>query len=155
MRRAFFAGLVVAVAVGCGGGPRIAPVSGVVTLNNKPYKDAVVSFQPVGGKDEPNPGRGSAGMTDAAGKFTLVYDGRGGGAVVGKHRVRIFTHLGADIPDTEGDPDAAKKAGAKFGRGSVELLPAEWNEESRKEFDVPAGGTTEANFAIVNPKVKN
>ncbi|HVL14268.1 MAG TPA: hypothetical protein VM529_16980 [Gemmata sp.] len=171
MRTLFAAGLALAAAAaaGCGGGPKIAEVSGVVTLNGKPYPNAVVSFQPVGSNANPNPGRGSVAETDENGRFKLVYDGGESGAIVGKHRVRIFTKLGAEIPDTEGDPEAAAaaaKAAAKSGKGgkakrqtmgnsSVEPIPPEWNENSTKEFDVPPQGTTEANFAIENPKVKN
>jgi hypothetical protein len=173
MRTVFCAGLALAVlaTAGCGGGPKIAEVSGVVTLNGKPYPGAIVSFQPVGTKENPNPGRGSVGETDENGRFTLTYDGEESGALVGKHRVRIFTKIGAEIPDTEGDPVAAaavskaaeasaKAARAKgkrnvMGMTTMEPIPIEWNENSTKEFDVPREGTTEANFAIENPKVKN
>jgi hypothetical protein len=158
MRIITAAGLVLALgAAGCGA-PKVVPVSGVVKLNGKPYKNAVVSFQPVGDKDNPNPGRGSVGVTDENGQFALTHDGAGSGALVGKHRVRIFTQLGADIPDTEGDPaaaDAATKARGKKKPSLTELIPPEWNEHSDKEFAVPAAGTSEANFDISNPKVKN
>ena len=160
-------------AAGCGGGPKIAEVSGVVTVNGRPYPNAVVSFQPIGSKENPNPGRGSVAETDENGRFKLVYDGSESGALVGKHRVRIFTKLGAEIPDTEGDPaaaDAAAKAAAKnapknapknkrgktvMGMATAEPIPPEWNENSTKEFEVPPGGTTEANFAIETAKAKN
>ncbi|MBM3983422.1 MAG: DUF4198 domain-containing protein [Planctomycetes bacterium] len=162
MRRSALAALALVLGgvAGCGGGAKIVPVSGVVKLNGKPYANAVVSFQPVGSKDNPNPGRGSTAVTDAEGKFTLRYDGTSDGALVGKHRVRIFTQLGAEIPDTEGDPAAAdeaakKRAKKKMTMSTVELIPPEWNENSQKEFDVPAGGTAEAVFEITNPKVKN
>lgn len=161
MRRTFV-GLIglsaAALIAGCGGGPKVVPVSGVVTVDGKPYKDAVVSFQPVGTKENPNPGRGSAGITDGQGRFTLVYDGTEPGALVGKHRVRIFTNFGAAIPDTEGEVQPLKKEqtkAKKFGRDSPEPIPAEWNEESTKEFDVPAGGTRDANFDIASAKGKN
>jgi hypothetical protein len=171
VRTLLSAGLALAAlaAAGCGGGPKIAEVSGVVTLNGKPYPNAVVSFQPLGSKDNPNPGRGSVAETDQNGRFTLVYDGSERGALVGKHRVRIFTKIGAELPDTEGDPaaaDSAVKAAAKAGKtgkggrrvmgmSTLEPIPAEWNENSTKEFEVPAQGTSEANFAIQNPRVKN
>jgi hypothetical protein len=175
MRTLVCAGIALAsLAAGGCGGPKIVEVSGVVTLNGKAYPNAVVSFQPVGSEGNPNPGRGSAGVTDENGRFTLTYDGSESGALVGKHRVRIFTRLGAEIPDTEGDPAAAdaaakealakaKAAGkAAKGRGrtvmgmsTLEPIPPEWNEYSTKEFDVPRGGTTDANFAIENPAVKN
>lgn len=129
--------------LGCGGGPKIVSVSGVVTLDGKPYPNAIVSFQPVGTKDNPNPGRGSSGLTDASGKYTLTYDGRQPGALVGKHRIRIFTQLGAE----PGQDDGAE---APIGRpmARAERIPVEWHEQSEKEFEVPVRGTDKANFDI-------
>ncbi|MCI0642187.1 MAG: DUF4198 domain-containing protein [Gemmataceae bacterium] len=132
-------------AVGCGGGPEIAPVTGVVKLNNKPYKDAVVSFQPIGDKGNPNPGRGSVALTDENGRFTLVYDNVKPGAVIGKHQVRIFTKFGVEPPSPEGGGESAP------GEAPIRIfepIPPEWNELSNKTFDVPRGGTKEANFDI-------
>jgi hypothetical protein len=142
MKRIRVCGLavVLAVATGCGGGPSIVPVSGVVKLDGQPCKNVVVSFQPVGSKETPNPGRGSAAVTDENGRFTLVYDGERPGALVGRHRVRIFPKSGAD---TEG---------TVLGRNTkIEkplFIPAEWNETSTKEYDVPTDGTEQANFDI-------
>ena len=49
----FTFGVVAATLVaGCSGdSPKLAPVSGVVKLDGKPYHRAVVSFQPTGAKD--------------------------------------------------------------------------------------------------------
>jgi len=134
---------------GCGG-PKVVPVSGKVTVDGKPFKDLVVTFQPLGGKGNENPGRGSSAVTDAEGKFDLVYDGTSPGAVVGKHRVQIFTQIGSEPPladDTrESDPKAFKRV--------FETIPPEWNEKSEKDFVVPTGGTREANFEIEVRKPK-
>ena len=48
-------GLLLGAAAGCGEKSKYVPVSGVVKLNGQPYPNAVVVFQPVGGKDNPNP----------------------------------------------------------------------------------------------------
>ena len=80
--RLLAAGGLLAAVVGCSGGPKFAPVSGVVTLDGKPYPKAVVSFQPVGTEGNPNPGRGSSAYTDENGRFVLMGDNeieRGGG----------------------------------------------------------------------------
>jgi len=142
---------------GCSRGPKLVPVSGVVKVNGKPYPNAVVSFQPVGSKNAENPGRGSVGITDENGRFTLQYDGQKPGALVGQHRVRIYTQMGGGIPDTEGDPEAASKA-AKQGKSRperlIEPIPAEWHENSTKTFEVPKDGTSEANFNIDSPLMK-
>src|SRR5260370_25327385 len=73
--------------LGCGsGGPQYASVSGVVTLNGKPYSGAVVNFQPIGTPDSPYPGRGSYGHTDENGRFSLVVADKITGSVIGRHR---------------------------------------------------------------------
>jgi hypothetical protein len=146
--------LAAGLVAGCGSGANIAPVSGVVKLNGKPYPGAMVSFQPIGGAGNPNPGKGSMGLTDQDGKFTLYYDGSEKGAVVGTHRVRISTLPGkgvkaADTPPPEtGTPDDAP------GDPTTEFdpIPLEWHEKSDKTFDVPPGGTDQANFDIVGAK---
>jgi hypothetical protein len=138
--------------VGCGGGePSLAPVSGIVTVDGKPYPDAVVSFQPIGTKDALNPGRGSSGYTDANGRFVLKYDGIKNGAVVGKHLVRIMTK-GNDVmigSEGTGSDDFTPPSGIK-----IDPIPAEWNGLSTKEFEVPSGGTDKANFDITSKKAK-
>jgi hypothetical protein len=123
-----------------------APVSGVVTLDGEPYTRAVVSFQPIGSKENPHPGRGSSAYTDERGRFVLEGDDEILGAVVGKHRVRIMTR-GNDVVGQSskgGTPDDAPT-----GRTTVDPIPPEWNALSEKEFDVPPGGTDQANFNIV------
>jgi hypothetical protein len=148
-------GLVLATALGCGGdGPKMSEVSGVVTINGKPYPNAVVSFQPLGTKENPNPGRGSSGYTDESGRFTLKTDEGRTGAVVGKHRVRIMTK-GNNVETydpTTGSPDGDL---ANPGKATIDPILPEWNSMSTKEFEVPAGGTKDANFDIKNPKYKN
>jgi hypothetical protein len=145
-------GLLVLGVLGCGG-PRHVPVSGVVMLNGTPYRGAVVNFQPIGTPDNPNPGRGSYGHTDESGRFTLVVDDKIKGAVVGKHRVRIAT--GRDTGPGDYDPKLGTPDGL-VGRvrpkRPVDPIPREWNEESKQEFEVPAGGTDKANFDIVTGK---
>src|SRR5262249_26966915 len=138
--------------VGCDGGPRYVKVSGVVKLNGVPYKGAIVNFQPLGTQNNPNPGRGSYGHTDENGRFTLVVDDKMRGAVVGKHRVRIVTErkdrsTGFDpaLGTLDGDPNAKRRI-------EIDPIPQEWNANSTKAFDVPAGGTDQANFDIITKK---
>jgi len=142
------------LACGCGDGPKVAQVSGVVTLDGKPYPNAVVTFQPQGGNTADGAGMGSTGLTDEQGRYSLTtIDGRGG-AVVGKHRVRIQTRreaggapFDANVGSADGSPDPKKKT-------AVDPIPVEWySSEGGKEFTVPAGGTDKADFAI-EPKGK-
>jgi len=145
MRLRFLAaGVLLAVLVGCGGGPKFVPVSGVVKVDGKPYGNAVVRFQPMGGTDNPNPGAGSAAYTDENGRFELKSDNQDNGAVVGKHLVRIMTK-GGDVVGQ--DPDGGSSDEAPKRR-NVDPIPPEWNSRSDKEFVVPAVGTDQANFDI-------
>ena len=151
MKRVVASSIALALAgvVGCGG-PKVVSVSGVVKLDGKPYKNAVVSFQPLGDRDNPNPGRGSSAVTDENGRYRMIYDGENPGALVGKHRVRIFTQFGAD-PDPEFKGESPRPpliGGPKF----VEPIPPDWNEMSTREFEVPAGGTDKADFDISTKK---
>jgi hypothetical protein len=111
----------------------IAPVSGRVTLNGKPLAGAVVTFQPRGNSKEPRPaGTGSIGHTDEQGRFSLrMVEPNKPGAVVGDHTVTIAT-------TTEAPATAIIK-------GSP--IPPVWRDGSR-QFHVPPGGTTKANFDI-------
>ena len=135
------------VATGCGSSSRYAPVSGTVRLNGQPYKDAVVTFQPMATSTNSNPGRGSSAYTDESGRFVLRTDDGDNGAAIGKHRIRIATKVGGRMAyDPEkGSPDSGP-AGPKL---SSDPIPRSWNAESDKEFDVPPGGTDQANFEIV------
>ena len=82
-------------ALGCGGsdGPPLGRVRGVVTLDGAPLEGALVRFDPV------EPARASRGMTDSAGRYTLVYLRDIEGAVVGGHRVTIATAGEAASPE--------------------------------------------------------
>src|SRR5262245_18967580 len=80
------AGMGSIVLSGCGGGPKdlpdIAPVTGTVTLDDKPLEGAVVTFQP-------ETTRQSSALTDAGGKYQLSFNQTLKGAAIGKHTVRI------------------------------------------------------------------
>lgn len=70
---------------GCDSGPKVAEVSGVITLNDgKPLEFIHVEFWSEGGPR-------SWGKTDNSGKFTLKLDTEDNrdGAIVGKHKVLL------------------------------------------------------------------
>jgi hypothetical protein len=149
MRRIWIAGLALSLVAfgGCGGGGRkIVPVSGVVKVNGEPAANLVVSFQPLGGQDEENPGRGASAVTGPDGRYTLVYDGEKPGALTGKHRVRIF-------PKVSGGTGKGEAESGETGPVRVAaFIPAEWNDLSKVDFDVPDKGTDQANFNIETKK---
>jgi hypothetical protein len=159
MRRLLLLAAGVAAAVslaGCGGGPTYVPVSGRVTLDGKPHPNAFVSFQPISNKDNPNPGKGSMGLTDKDGRFVLQWEAGKDGALVGEHRVRIYTGS-KDKGQTEdysqtGTPDGIIQPKGVKPEMELDPIPLEWHEKSEKTFTVPPGGTDQANFDIVTKK---
>ncbi len=68
---------------GCGSGPGIVKVTGTLTYKGNPVTNAYVDFLPVDGQ------RPSWGETDSQGRFSLEYDSKTKGAVVGKHKVSV------------------------------------------------------------------
>jgi hypothetical protein len=126
--------LLVAVAAVTGCQKTIAPVSGRVTFNGKPLANATVSFQPRGTRDDPlPPGTGSVGHTNRDGRYSLrMVEPDQPGAVVGTHVVRISV--------STGDRDAAESKASP--------LPYAWRDGSR-QYRVPPGGTSKADFDIV------
>lgn len=132
---------------GCNKGEHeVVPVSGVIYVDGKPQPGLHVVFQPVGSKDNPEPGRGSHGITDASGKYTLTYDGTRPGAVVGNHRVAIATVLegeGQNYNEETGSPD-----GEVPTRGRGEMIPVQYNDQTTLSFDVPSSGTEQADFRL-------
>src|ERR1700675_2458861 len=91
MRRRFAAAIALVFAAGCARGPEDAQFSGRVTLDGRPLAEARVEFQPIGSKENPNPGVGSYGVTDADGRYSLMLMASAPwpGAVVANHRVAI------------------------------------------------------------------
>ncbi|HWL08432.1 MAG TPA: hypothetical protein VNQ76_08510 [Planctomicrobium sp.] len=109
------------VLVGCGGGgasPKLGKVRGIVTLDQQPLANALVSFYPADG-------RPSMGMTDDQGVYELTFTEAQKGAIVGNHIVRITT---AQTSGEGIDPAKAK-----------EILPARYHEDSELTANVKAG----------------
>lgn len=106
---------------GCGQGdrPQLGTVQGVVTLDGKPLPNAAIRFLPV------VPVRASMSMTDAEGRYELVYIRDIMGAAVGQHRVEITT-------------EAA---------GTPEKLPAQYHAKTALTATVEPGAN-EINFDL-------
>lgn len=119
--------------------PAVVPVSGKVTMDGEPLAHVIVTFRPMSSKDNPNPGRSSSALTDNDGRFSLAIGPKQTGATVGKNAVTIYTALTGDEPPGAGSKRKAKR----------EKIPKQYNVESTLTFEVPRGGTAEANFALV------
>jgi len=126
------------LAAGCGGSGAV-PVSGRVTLDDKPLANVHVSFQPIAAGQDKNPGGGSYAITDADGRYSLrLVEGDRPGAFAGKHRVEITAR-------NESDDDSDRRGRPAKPRVSV---PAKFNRNSDLTCEVPSGGTADANFDL-------
>lgn len=125
---------------GCGDGRFVyAPVSGMVTLDGKPLALAKVIFIPQpDGINDGLTGKMSYCVTDDTGHFDLKTINGDPGAKVGTNSVAILGEL-----RDENEPMIIKRP---------EYLPARYYEGKTLTFDVPRGGTTEANFDLTSDK---
>ncbi|MEW4454846.1 hypothetical protein AB1L30_19425 [Bremerella sp. JC817] len=121
---------------GCFSSEKIVPVSGVVTLDGEPLADAVIGFEPMAAAGQLEAGQGSYARSDPEGRFSLVslYDGTG--ALVGPHRVSVSTVVGKEGPN-----------GEILGL-TKERVPSRYNNDTELIFEVPPGGTSEANLEL-------
>jgi hypothetical protein len=124
-------------AAGCTGGFGDAQVSGRVTLDGRPLAEARVEFQPIGSKENPNPGVGSYGVTDAEGRYSLMLlaSPPRPGAVVGDHRVAIRARAARG-----NRPDDRRVA-------TADPVPAKYNDRSGLTFQVKPG-PNQADFEL-------
>lgn len=152
-----FVGIAILSFAGCGDSS-IAPVSGKVTVAGEPVEGIRLVFSPVPVGDEPAAGPWSSGLTNAAGEYALETRYKDNGAVVGQHTV-AFVYDGADkISIYRELLREAKADGDQAGMDAAKKLIADHNalQKSRpksagdytEQFDVPSGGTNEANFEL-------
>lgn len=91
---------------GCGGSGdalATAPVKGLVTYQGKPIANLSIAFMPDNGPL-------ATGKTDASGKFELMTNKPGDGAMIGTHKVAI-SFVADEIPPMGGpDPGNTYKA---------------------------------------------
>jgi hypothetical protein len=152
MRIAAFLMLGLLLFAGCGERLPVAPVSGTITLDDKPLAGASITTQPIGTGSQ-NPGPGSFGRTDDQGRFELeLVKPAMEGAIIGEHRVMISRtsddksgkqlHRSADgeFEYSVDDPQAHRamasgKWPVRYTDGSLSL-------------QVPSEGTDKANFDL-------
>jgi hypothetical protein len=80
----------IALFPGCGGGPRLYPVRGVVLINGKPAKDVNVVFMPVAAPEDGATPLSPAAVTGEDGSFRLMSFIPGDGAPAGDYQVTII-----------------------------------------------------------------
>jgi hypothetical protein len=141
MRLRLFAALAPLALVGCGGKPyHVASVSGKLTLDGQPLPKASITFVPEATKENIAPGPTAAGMTDAEGRYDLLIDKDTPGAVVGRCRIYISTLLS--------DPTLDDRDGGLPMRRPKDKVPEKYNQKTVLTFDVPPGGTSQADFDL-------
>jgi hypothetical protein len=105
--------------LGCGdGGPELASVKGIVTVDGQPVPNATLTFVPQEGSP-------SYGQTNREGKYELMFTDVKRGAMLGSHQVTIegqrlskdelaeMKAQGMDVPDRIVEiPKAYRQAGA-------------------------------------------
>lgn len=136
--------VLVSFSFGCNNSPyELAPVSGTVTLDGEPVAQARVIFEPSRtGEDALTAGPSSNGLTDEAGRYTLLTTvNEDEGAVIGSHTITISTYLGQS--------DRSKDTGQVIRK---EVIPARYREAGALTFDVPSNGTDTADFSLKSKK---
>ncbi len=117
------------LSVGCGDSG-IGQVHGVVTLDGERLSNAVIEFYPQAG------GAASAGRTDANGQYQIHRGRQGLGAVVGLHKVQIWTSVGIDVED---GPTPKERIPSKYN-SSTELTAQVASGSNAIDFDLDSKG---------------
>jgi hypothetical protein len=125
---------------GCGDGIRRVPIEGLVKAQGAPLDKATVLFSPAPG----TPGMGAIGMSDEAGKFTVVSSREDdSGVPPGKYTVRISrlvdgkgTPLPADATQAD-HPDAKESVPAPYSLPTSPLEVTIDDKGGKVEIDVP------------------
>ena len=120
-------GAVLLIVGGCSDGPKLADVSGTVTLDGKPVPGAVLTFIP-----ENPEGSTSYGQTDAQGQYSLMFTRSKYGAMLGKHRVEIETRK------ISADEAADMKAAGEEAPAYV-AIPKKYREAGALTAEVTSG----------------
>ncbi|MEM6329130.1 MAG: carboxypeptidase regulatory-like domain-containing protein [Planctomycetota bacterium] len=111
----------------------------MITLDGKPLPDATVRFNPKQQGGSPMVGPSSFGTTDSQGRYTLrTHKGRSG-AVVGRHVVSVSTYA-TELVDPQNSDETRVL--------SEERVPKRYRTPSELTYEVPSGGTGDANFDL-------
>ncbi len=117
--RVFVVVLLALTLVGCWGkDSNLAEVSGIVTLDGKPYEGVSLTFRPEGG------GRPGVGKTGSDGRYTVHYTMSDSGAPIGVHRVTV-TRMEYPNPDSG---EGIETVPERFREFEFEVLPGQMNE---------------------------
>jgi hypothetical protein len=116
-------------------------------MDGKPLPKVMVTFAPIGTKENTAPGPTAAGPTNAEGRYSLKIMPHKPGAVVGACRIYITTEFDDRIGGSEDKYDGAPGPGPAR-RVPKEPIPAKYNSKTELTYEVPAGGTDRADFDL-------
>ncbi|RCS44596.1 hypothetical protein DTL42_16855 [Bremerella cremea] len=122
---------------GCGGTsdqPDLGQVTGTVTLDGKPLSDTAIVFYP-------DSGRPARGLTDAEGKYELIYIRDTRGTKLGHNRVEIAPSEEAEDEDEE-ETDEDTPQVKRPAKSKKPKIPARYNTKTELEADVKPGDNT-------------
>lgn len=128
--------VLVTVFSGCGSnGPTLYKVTGKITMDGEPLKNAEVRFLPIPKGNEPV--RPSSAMTDDKGNYTLEYSSKKSGAKPGSYQVFVSTKRKA-MPEVPAVPES---------------VPDVYNTKTRLEAEID-DKTRTFNFDLVSTEGK-
>jgi hypothetical protein len=146
----FWAGAIAIALSGCGG-PKLAPVHGRVTLHGKPVTTGKIRFYP-------EAGRPALGVIAPDGTYTLTTFTPGDGALLGAHRITIYsTSVGSGSmtePKSVEEELALAKKGYPPGKWLVAgkvtwLVPEKYSRQETSPLTATVENkTNELNFDI-------
>lgn len=119
--------------LGCSFGPQqpdyssigLVEVSGTITLDGQPLPDATIYFH-----DKPER-LYSSGVTDANGRYTLMFDSRKSGIIPGDKTIEIVTSTNPDLEIGSSERDDGSASSTR-----LEKLPARYNKNSTLTYTV-------------------
>ena len=138
----------------------IVPMSGKLTLDGNPMPGVEIVFSPSEVDGVANPGPWSVAVTDEEGNYELKTRYGEKGAAVGMHYVTMsyadmepgaMEEILGDLADAKSSGEGLEEAKAEYeallkklkGRA---IIPA----SAEGEYEVPAGGNTNANFELTS-----
>ena len=121
---------------GCGSSdqPELGEVTGTITFDKQPLVGVAVVFQPENG-------RPARGMTNAEGKYELIYIRQTKGSKVGPNRVEIAPSEAGEAEEAASGGEEPE-AGAKKSKSGKPTIPARYNVRSELTADVKPGKNT-------------
>ena len=133
-------GFAVALAfvVGCSGGDDRVEVTGTVTLKGGPIKSGTISFSPLEGQ------KFGATATVSNGDFNIPKES---GLTPGKYLVRVSAGDGKTAVNPV-DPDRPPGPGGGTNIISKELVPSDWNVNSKQERTITKESPNRFEFVI-------